>query len=35
MVLTQEDICHEMIQDIPYLDQFMNEVMRMYPAAPV
>jgi len=30
-----EDICHEMIQDIPYLDQFMNEVMRMYPAAPV
>merc|ERR1740128_1483743 len=28
------DVCHEMIQDIPYLDQFMNEVMRMYPAAP-
>jgi len=28
------DVCHEMIQDIPYLDQFMNEVMRMYPSAP-
>jgi len=28
------DVCHEMIQDIPYLDQVMNEVMRMYPAAP-
>jgi len=28
------DVCHEMIQDIPYVDQVMNEVMRMNPAAP-
>lgn len=27
----QEDVCREMIQDIPYVDQFMNEVLRMHP----
>lgn len=27
-------ICHEMINDFPYLDQFINEVLRMYPPAP-
>jgi len=25
------DVCHELIQDLPYLDQFMNEVLRMHP----
>jgi len=25
------DVCHELIQDVPYVDQFMNEVLRMHP----
>jgi len=25
------DICHELIQDLPYVEQFMNEVLRMHP----
>ena len=27
----QGDICHELIQDLPYVEQFMNEVLRMHP----
>jgi len=25
------DVCHELVQDIPYLEYFLNEVLRMYP----
>jgi len=28
------DICHEMVNDIPYLDQYINEVMRFYTPFP-
>jgi len=28
------DICHEMLLDIPYLDHFINEVLRMYSPVP-
>ena len=27
----QGDVCHELVQDIPYLEYFLNEVLRMYP----
>lgn len=27
------DVCHEMIQDMPYLENFINEVFRMHPPA--
>jgi len=30
-----DEICHDMIQEIPYLEYVMNESMRMHPAAPV
>ena len=30
----QDEICHDMIQEIPYLEYVMNESMRMHPAAP-
>ena len=26
----QGDVCHELIQDLPYVEQFMNEVLRMH-----
>jgi len=29
------DICHEMLLDIPYLDHFINEVLRMYAPVPL
>jgi len=29
-----DEICHDMIQEIPYLEYVMNESMRMHPAAP-
>lgn len=25
------DVCHEMLNELPYLDQFINEVLRMHP----
>jgi len=28
------DVCHEMILDLPYLDHFVNEVLRMYSPVP-
>ena len=30
----QGEVCHEMVLDFPYLDQFIREVLRMYPALP-
>lgn len=29
----QEDVCHEMVQDMPYLEQIIQEVLRFYPAS--
>nr|CAH0100563.1 unnamed protein product [Daphnia galeata] len=28
-----EDVCHEMVQDMPYLEQIIHEVLRFYPPA--
>jgi len=28
------DVCHEMLSDLPYLDQFINEILRMYSPVP-
>ncbi|XP_046632822.1 cytochrome P450 3A2-like [Daphnia pulicaria] len=28
-----EDVCHEMVQDMPYLEQIIQEVLRFYPAS--
>ena len=27
------EVSHEMVQDMPYVDQFINEILRMYPPA--
>jgi len=27
-------VCHEMLQDLPYLDHFINEVLRLFPLVP-
>jgi len=29
------EVCHEMILDMPYLDHFINEILRLYPPVPV
>ncbi len=29
----KDDVCHEMIQNLPYLDQVIHEVLRFYPPA--
>ena len=31
MTFIKNEVSHEMVTDIPYLDQFINEVLRIYP----
>lgn len=30
----QGEVCHDMVKDLPYMDQVINEVMRLYPSLP-